>query len=147
MVEDLVNYHLKEIHCSSQRHTQKTLWIIVKGDEYLILCFGHAGKTNVITAEKISALTCGFWVHFFNHMGEEISCESKYALFEFPGGRVVRRIIQAWEDALLIQLMYYKDDSCWSADLKSKTTKDIISIGSFMEVLVLIPYVLVRKIF
>nr|GEY28405.1 hypothetical protein [Tanacetum cinerariifolium] len=35
----------------------------------------HAGKTNVITAEKISALTCGFWVHFFNHMGEDISCE------------------------------------------------------------------------
>ncbi|GKD93513.1 hypothetical protein Tco_1373350, partial [Tanacetum coccineum] len=41
---------------------------------------------------------------------------------------------------------YYKDDSCWSVDLKSKTTKDIISIGSFMEVLVLILYVLVRKI-
>ncbi|GJX76918.1 hypothetical protein Tco_0323729 [Tanacetum coccineum] len=32
-------------------------------------------------------------------------------------------------------------------DLKSKTTEDIISIGSFMEVLVLIQYVLVRKIF
>ncbi|GJT56908.1 integrase, catalytic region, zinc finger, CCHC-type containing protein [Tanacetum coccineum] len=41
---------------------------------------------------------------------------------------------------------YYKDDSCWSADLKSKTTEDIISIGSFMEVLVLNQYVLVRKI-
>ncbi|GJV59727.1 hypothetical protein Tco_1465827 [Tanacetum coccineum] len=35
---------------------------------------------------------------------------------------------------------------CWSADLKSKTTKDIISIGSFIEVLVLNNYVLVRKI-
>ncbi|GJS33593.1 hypothetical protein Tco_0531975 [Tanacetum coccineum] len=42
---------------------------------------------------------------------------------------------------------YYKDDSCWSADLKSKTTEDIISIGSFVEVLVLNQYVLVRKIF
>ncbi|GJY22840.1 ribonuclease H-like domain-containing protein [Tanacetum coccineum] len=42
---------------------------------------------------------------------------------------------------------YYKDDSCWSADLKSKATKDIISIGNFMEVLVLNHYVLVRKIF
>ncbi|GJT05399.1 hypothetical protein Tco_0839861 [Tanacetum coccineum] len=41
---------------------------------------------------------------------------------------------------------YYKDDLCWSADLKSKTTEDIISIGSFMEVLVLNHYVLVRKI-
>ncbi|GJZ67973.1 hypothetical protein Tco_0631213 [Tanacetum coccineum] len=41
---------------------------------------------------------------------------------------------------------YYKDDSCWSADLKSKTTKDIISIRSFVEVLVLNHYVLVRKI-
>ncbi|GKB78602.1 hypothetical protein Tco_0945497 [Tanacetum coccineum] len=35
---------------------------------------------------------------------------------------------------------YYKDDPCWSADLKSKTTKDIINIGSFMEVLVLNHY-------
>ncbi|GKD47411.1 hypothetical protein Tco_1272056, partial [Tanacetum coccineum] len=41
---------------------------------------------------------------------------------------------------------YYKDDSCWSKDLKSKATEDIISIGSFMEVLVLNHYVLVRKI-
>ncbi|GKA71640.1 hypothetical protein Tco_0777779 [Tanacetum coccineum] len=31
-------------------------------------------------------------------------------------------------------------------DLKSKTTEDIISIGSFIEVLVLNQYVLVRKI-
>ncbi|GJX94990.1 putative reverse transcriptase domain-containing protein [Tanacetum coccineum] len=35
-----------------------------------------------------------------------------------------------------LSVLYYKDDSCWSADLKSKTTEDIISIGSFMEVLV-----------
>ncbi|GJW12378.1 putative transposon, En/Spm-like protein [Tanacetum coccineum] len=42
---------------------------------------------------------------------------------------------------------YYKDDSCWSADLKSNTTEDVISIGSFMEVLVLNHYVLVRKLF
>ncbi|GJZ52246.1 ribonuclease H-like domain-containing protein [Tanacetum coccineum] len=41
---------------------------------------------------------------------------------------------------------YYKDDSCWSAYLKSKAIKDIISIGNFMEVLVLNHYVLVRKI-
>ncbi|GJR09875.1 alpha/beta hydrolases superfamily protein [Tanacetum coccineum] len=42
---------------------------------------------------------------------------------------------------------YCKDDPCWSVDLKSKTIEDIISIGSFVEVLVLNQYVLVRKIF
>ncbi|GJZ15095.1 hypothetical protein Tco_0550772 [Tanacetum coccineum] len=42
---------------------------------------------------------------------------------------------------------YYKDDSCWSVDLKLNTTEDVISIGSFMEVLVLNHYVLVRKLF
>nr|GEV13973.1 gypsy/Ty3 retroelement polyprotein [Tanacetum cinerariifolium] len=42
---------------------------------------------------------------------------------------------------------YYKDDSCWSADLKSKTTEDTISNRSFMEVLVLNHYVLVKKVF
>ncbi|GKB35135.1 ribonuclease H-like domain-containing protein [Tanacetum coccineum] len=43
-------------------------------------------------------------------------------------------------------IRYYKDDACWSTDLKSKTTEDIISIGSFVEVLVLNQYVLARKI-
>nr|GEU35612.1 putative reverse transcriptase domain-containing protein [Tanacetum cinerariifolium] len=41
---------------------------------------------------------------------------------------------------------YYKDDSRWSADLKSKTTEDIISNRSFMEVLVLNHYLLVKKV-
>ncbi|GJR59309.1 hypothetical protein Tco_1501471 [Tanacetum coccineum] len=41
---------------------------------------------------------------------------------------------------------YYKDDSCWSVDLKSKATEDIISNGSFMEVHVLNQYVVVSQI-
>nr|GEW04342.1 hypothetical protein [Tanacetum cinerariifolium] len=41
---------------------------------------------------------------------------------------------------------YYKDNACWNADLKSKTTEDITSIRSFVKVLVLNQYVLVRKI-
>nr|GEZ35384.1 putative ribonuclease H-like domain-containing protein [Tanacetum cinerariifolium] len=41
---------------------------------------------------------------------------------------------------------YYKDDSCWSADVKSKTTEDIISDRSFMEVLVLNHYVLAKNV-
>ncbi|GJS85664.1 mutator type transposase [Tanacetum coccineum] len=41
---------------------------------------------------------------------------------------------------------YYKDNPCWSVDLKSKTTEDITSIGSFVKALVLNLYVLVRKI-
>ncbi|GJR21203.1 reverse transcriptase domain-containing protein [Tanacetum coccineum] len=41
---------------------------------------------------------------------------------------------------------YYKDDSCWSVDLKSKATEDSICIESFVEALVLNHYVLVRKI-
>nr|GEU32555.1 reverse transcriptase domain-containing protein [Tanacetum cinerariifolium] len=41
---------------------------------------------------------------------------------------------------------YYKDDSSWSADVKSKTTEDIISNSSFMEVLVLNHYVLVKNV-
>ncbi|GKD56081.1 hypothetical protein Tco_1289468 [Tanacetum coccineum] len=41
---------------------------------------------------------------------------------------------------------YYKDDSWWNEDLKLKTTEDIISIESFVEVLVLNQCVPVRKI-
>nr|GEX24133.1 copia protein [Tanacetum cinerariifolium] len=40
---------------------------------------------------------------------------------------------------------YYKDESCWNADVKSKTTKDFISNRSFIEVLVLNHYVLVKN--
>ncbi|GJW57970.1 hypothetical protein Tco_0104701 [Tanacetum coccineum] len=43
----------------------------------------------------------------------------------------------------LVELFIPVEDNI---DLKSKTTEDIISIGNFMEVLVLNQYVLVRKI-
>nr|GEW98770.1 hypothetical protein [Tanacetum cinerariifolium] len=41
---------------------------------------------------------------------------------------------------------YYKDESCWNADVKSKTTEDIIINRSFMEVFVLNHYVLVKNV-
>ncbi|GJR57391.1 hypothetical protein Tco_1499553 [Tanacetum coccineum] len=111
-----------------------------KSLDYRLMLPGHAGKTNVITAEKISALTCGFWVHYFNHIGEEM-------------GKLIQKLLHNQEvhglpSSCLLQYFSYKvlqNDSCWSADLKSKATEDIISIGSFMEVLVLNQYILVRK--
>ncbi|GJW71005.1 hypothetical protein Tco_0127922 [Tanacetum coccineum] len=36
---------------------------------------------------------------------------------------------------------YYKDDSCWSADLKSKATEDIISIGKLWKFLFFHPII------
>ncbi|GJT79485.1 hypothetical protein Tco_1053827 [Tanacetum coccineum] len=35
---------------------------------------GHSRKTNVLSAEKISVLSCYFPVRYSNHIGEEISC-------------------------------------------------------------------------
>ncbi|GJX32631.1 hypothetical protein Tco_0242486, partial [Tanacetum coccineum] len=35
--EDLDNYHLKELHCSTQCHTQMSMWIISRGVVLLIL--------------------------------------------------------------------------------------------------------------
>nr|GEV29508.1 hypothetical protein [Tanacetum cinerariifolium] len=43
-------------------------------------------------------------------------------------------------------IKYYKDESFWNANVKSKTTEDIISNRSFMEVLVLNHYVLVKNV-
>ncbi|GJR90324.1 hypothetical protein Tco_0214335 [Tanacetum coccineum] len=37
MDEDLEYYHLKELHCSAQCHTQMSLWIISRGVVLLIL--------------------------------------------------------------------------------------------------------------
>ncbi|GJU10924.1 hypothetical protein Tco_1133320 [Tanacetum coccineum] len=33
LVEDLVNYHLKELRCSAQCHTKKSMWINSRGDQ------------------------------------------------------------------------------------------------------------------
>nr|GEZ94305.1 hypothetical protein [Tanacetum cinerariifolium] len=41
---------------------------------------------------------------------------------------------------------YYKDESCCNTNVKSKTTEDFISNRSFMEVLVLNHYVLVKNV-
>ncbi|GJU68031.1 retrovirus-related pol polyprotein from transposon TNT 1-94 [Tanacetum coccineum] len=55
----------------------------------------HSGKTNVLSAEKISVLSCYFPVRYSNHIGEEISCHLWYASVEIPGKCVVRRLIRA----------------------------------------------------
>ncbi|GJX05224.1 putative ribonuclease H-like domain-containing protein [Tanacetum coccineum] len=56
--EDLDNYHLKELHCSTQCHTQMSMWIISRGVVLLILLmlgisfkFGISGLLHpVVTA-------------------------------------------------------------------------------------------------
>ncbi|GKD41476.1 hypothetical protein Tco_1261683, partial [Tanacetum coccineum] len=35
LVEDLVNYHLKELRCSAQCHTKMSMWINSRGDVFL----------------------------------------------------------------------------------------------------------------
>ena len=54
MVEDLVNYHLKELHYCTQCHTQKTLWIIARGDESLILCQDSIEYLEICMVHKFS---------------------------------------------------------------------------------------------
>nr|GEU39439.1 ribonuclease H-like domain-containing protein [Tanacetum cinerariifolium] len=54
---------------------------------------------------------------------------------------------QPRSELLISSTRYYKDDSCWNTDVKSKTTEDIIGNRSFMEVLVLNDYVLVKNVF
>ncbi|GJR05395.1 hypothetical protein Tco_0528379 [Tanacetum coccineum] len=67
----------------------------------------------------------------------------KYALFELPRGRDEKLIQKLLLNQKCMGYLvhayynvsptsYYKDDSCCSADLKSNTTEDIISIGSFV---------------
>ncbi|GJX50723.1 retrovirus-related pol polyprotein from transposon TNT 1-94 [Tanacetum coccineum] len=100
------------------------MWIIVRGDEGLILWWG---------------------IEYL-----EICMEHK---FSTPGKLIQKLLLNQKCMGYLVHAYYsisptsyYKDDSCWSADLKSKATEDIISIGSFVEVLVINQYVFVRKI-
>ncbi|GJZ54480.1 hypothetical protein Tco_0609365 [Tanacetum coccineum] len=74
---------------------------------------------------------------------EKRSCEVKISC-EAKRSREVKQSFHAYYS--ISPTRYYKDDSCWSTDLKSKTTEDIINIRSFVEVLVLNHYAVVRKI-
>ncbi|GJT80849.1 hypothetical protein Tco_1055191 [Tanacetum coccineum] len=118
MVEDLDNYHLKELRCSTQCHTQKTLWIIARG---------HSGKTKIITAEKISVAIRGFWCIIpttWDEMENEV-----------------------FQDLQLIQKLR-DDQKCMKKvepSSRSKATEDIISIGSFVKVLGLNQYMFPRS--
>ncbi|PWA61472.1 Actin-binding, cofilin/tropomyosin type [Artemisia annua] len=44
MVEDLVNYHFKELRCSTQCHTPLSLWIIARGGN--VSCFGWVRSSS-----------------------------------------------------------------------------------------------------
>nr|GEV73853.1 hypothetical protein [Tanacetum cinerariifolium] len=67
-------------------------------------------------------------IHFTGKLIQKLLLNQKYM------GYLVRAYYS------ISSIRYYKDDSCWSTDLKSKTTEDIISKRSFMEVLVLNHY-------
>ncbi|GJZ00805.1 hypothetical protein Tco_0518234 [Tanacetum coccineum] len=208
MVEDLDNYHLKELRCSTQCHTQKTLWIIARGDEslvlwwgieYLEICLEHkfsTPKTKVITVEKISVATRGFWCIIPTTWGRDVrnsfsddkrassgkKCEKNYSSVR----RYVADPVNVSPNGQPLSLLSKEKDLKWFAtntageansgaspspevygllssclgqyfsykkcmkkvvpSSRSKATEDIISIGSFVEVLVLNYYVLVRKI-
>ncbi|GKA49310.1 hypothetical protein Tco_0742383, partial [Tanacetum coccineum] len=257
MVEDLDNYHLKELRCSTQCHTQKTMWITARGDECLILweeywvlryllgaqilytwslqianikggkdsqrelttssgkkCEKNYSSVRRYVADPVNVSPNGQplsllskeqdlkWfatnsaVHLiilslkesFETAQEMItqvygllsSCLVQYFSFKenevFQDMQLIQKLrgdqkcmkkvvpssrskatkdiisIGSFVEVLVLNhyvfvrkifispTRYYKDDSCWSADLKSKATKDIINIGSFMEVLVLNHY-------
>ncbi|GJW20339.1 ribonuclease H-like domain-containing protein [Tanacetum coccineum] len=164
MVEDLDNYHLKELRCSTQCHTQKTMWIIARGDESLILWWGIE-YFEICLEHKFST-------PFFQHLCK-LKSQEREILLQFQvsyigftpsvvtsnnrhkgWGKLIQKLLlnqkcigylaRAYYSISLTR--YYKDDSWWSADLELKAIDDIISIGSFAEAHVLNHYVLVRKI-
>ncbi|GKD12301.1 hypothetical protein Tco_1196708, partial [Tanacetum coccineum] len=89
----------------------------------------HSRKTNVRTAKKINVLTLGFWFIIPTTWGK--GCKKQFMM--------IKELIQKLRD----------DQKCmkkFEPSSRSKATEGIISIGSFVEVLVLNHYVLVRKI-
>nr|GEW99658.1 hypothetical protein [Tanacetum cinerariifolium] len=82
---------------------------------------------------------------FLQTQGEVISCELLGKLIQklLLNQKCMGYLVRAYYG--ISSTRYYKDESFWNADLKSKTTEDIISNRSFMEVLVLNHYVLVKN--
>ncbi|GJU36316.1 hypothetical protein Tco_1184670 [Tanacetum coccineum] len=52
MVEDLKNYHLEELHCSTQCHTLKTLWIVSRS---VVLPLKFLADEHVILEDPLSS--------------------------------------------------------------------------------------------
>ncbi|GJT27692.1 beta-caryophyllene synthase [Tanacetum coccineum] len=150
----------------------------VNGCKYAKEDKGHSGKTNIITAEKISVLTRGFWCIIPTTWGK--GCKKQFLMIKevhngmmIPldsQGKLIQKLLLKQEvygllSSCLLQYFSYKenevfqdmhliqklrdDQKCMKKvehSSRSKATKDIISIGSFVEVLVLNHYVLVGKI-
>nr|GEU54910.1 hypothetical protein [Tanacetum cinerariifolium] len=55
LVEDMVNYHLKELRCSSQCHTKKSMWINSRADVRRILLV--LGRSMISTSKEVRART------------------------------------------------------------------------------------------
>ncbi|GJU61870.1 hypothetical protein Tco_1243705 [Tanacetum coccineum] len=137
---------------------------------------GHAGKTNVLTAENISALTMAFggkrceknYSSVRRYVADPDNAYPKQSItklipkgavkidvvsYQFRcalnysklgeansllvlGGKLIQKLLLnqkcmgylARAYYSISSTKYYKDDSCWSADLKSNTTEDVISI-------------------
>ncbi|GJU97714.1 putative ribonuclease H-like domain-containing protein [Tanacetum coccineum] len=67
--EDLVNYHLKELHCSTQCHTQMSMWIISRGVVLLILLMEYKTKRLQQSKQNLQSSSMTF-IH--NHRQERL---------------------------------------------------------------------------
>ncbi|GJS16099.1 hypothetical protein Tco_0410571 [Tanacetum coccineum] len=124
------------------------MWIIARGDDGLILWVGGkrceknyssvkryvADPVNAYPKRSITKLILKGAV-IFDVVSYQFRCALNYS-------KLVREALITEELLLNRKCMgylvrayysisptkYYKDDSCWSADLKSNTTEDVISI-------------------
>ncbi|GJT84149.1 ribonuclease H-like domain-containing protein [Tanacetum coccineum] len=106
MVDDMVNYQLKELRCSTQCHTLKTLWIIARGDESLILQ-RFSWSTNSL--------------HHFSNIGASLSHKNGEFYFNFKFG--ISGLLHQWS----LQIAYKGAASAGeqSGPPASKTAKQL----------------------
>ncbi|GJZ81130.1 histidine kinase 3 [Tanacetum coccineum] len=106
--------------------------------------FSDENRKNVMRVRELrkGVLTAPFELIKTNRLGVILT----FAMYkrDLPSNatleKELKQLMGILVESLISNRWYYKDDSWWSEDLKSKTTEDIISIGSFVEVLVLNQY-------
>ncbi|GJU99714.1 hypothetical protein Tco_1328985 [Tanacetum coccineum] len=113
------------------------------------LIFGHASET----CRDDQCFNLLLWCASFQlHGGRDVRNYSSVRRYvddplHVPPNGYSPRLMEKSKDAVVFRvahayynvspISYYKDDSRWSADLKSKVAEDILSNGSIMEVFVL----------
>ncbi|GKC13023.1 hypothetical protein Tco_1009805 [Tanacetum coccineum] len=102
MDEDLDNYHLKELRCSTQCHTQMSMWIISRGVVLLILLMEY----KVLKDSFLHRSSINNYASLSNKFG------GFYFSFKFGISGLLHQVITTIADRIRVLFLEFEEDHC-----------------------------------